>query len=201
VFGWTVVLNEEYSMTSKTQFTWILLLSLLACMTGCAATSHGCAPGDANPWDGVASAACAEAPGRPLLAVAPAEPPSEARPHALHALIGATAERRDDGVALGVLYEYRKSGPMGLGAFGDVTLADHSSTVLGGAGYYHPVEHFTVMAGPGVEFYRGDTHVLVRAGAFYDFDFEPFSLAPMVFLDFGLGDPALLIGLGFGFGF
>jgi len=188
-------------MNPKTPLTLILLLPLLTCVTGCAATSRGCAPGDAKLWDGAASPARAEATARPLLALAPAEPPSEARPHTLHALIGATAERRDDGVALGAVYEYRKKGPMGLGAFGDVTLADHSSTVIGGAGYYHPVDHLTIMAGPGVEFHRGDSHVLVRVGAYYDFDFQPFSLAPMMFLDFGLGDPALLIGLGFGFGF
>ena len=102
---------------------------------------------------------------------------------------------------MGASYEYRKRGQVGLGGFADVAFGRDTSTVLGGAGFFHPAERWTIFAGPGVEFVRGDADLLGRIGGSYAFPMDEFTLSPIGWLDLGAGDVALLLGLGFGFRF
>jgi len=137
----------------------------------------------------------------PLLAAADPSAGARVGRHALHATFGGTVGREDDGLTLGAAWEYRSTERVGLGAFGDVVLGGPSTTLLGGAGYFHLTPQLTAVAGPGVQFHRGESHLFARVGGWYDFPMGDWKMGPAVFFDFGLGDVAASIGLSFGFDF
>jgi hypothetical protein len=126
---------------------------------------------------------------------------SASDPNAATFIVGASFDRSGDGAALGANYEYRKRGMVGLGGYADVAFGRSTSTVLGGAGFFHPAERWTVFAGPGVEFVRDDAEFLVRIGGSYAFPMDELTLSPIGWLDLAEGDVALLLGLGFGIRF
>jgi hypothetical protein len=116
-----------------------------------------------------------------------------------HAFAGFTAERGGDGVTLGGNYEYRLEDAVGLGGFGEVTLSNDTAVVLGGAGFFHVGDRWVFLAGPGVEIVGGHAGVIARVGGWYEFDMDDFTLAPTLFIDLGGGDPAIVVGVSFGF--
>jgi hypothetical protein len=116
-------------------------------------------------------------------------------------MFGGTVGREDDGLALGAAWEYRSTEKVGLGAFGDVVLGSPSTTLLGGAGYFHLTPKLTVLAGPGLQFHRSETHPFARVGGWYEFPMGDWTMGPAAFLDFGLGDVGATLALAFGFDF
>ena len=155
------------------KITSILLLGLLV---GCASTVRTAAP--------------------PTPVVAATGPGA----HEVRLLVGGSFDRAGDGAALGAQYEYRKTPDLGFGAFGDVAFGRRTSTVLGGGVFWHPKTPWTVFAGPGVEFVRGDADVIARIGGAYAFDVDSYTLGPIAWIDLG-DDVSLLLGIALGFDF
>jgi len=116
-------------------------------------------------------------------------------PNTMNVLVGASLSRHGDGVAVGGNYEYRKEDKLGFGGFADVAFADDTSTVLGGAIFWHPADRWTVFGGPGVNFANGDADVLARVGGYYTFEIDKFTIAPTGWVDLA-DDVAFFIGVG-----
>jgi hypothetical protein len=116
-----------------------------------------------------------------------------------HALAGFTAGRGGDGVTLGANYEYQLKDEIGVGGFGEVTLSNRTAVVLGGAAFFHVGDRWVFLGGPGVEIISGNADVIARVGGWYEFEVDDFTLAPTLFIDLGGGDPAIVVGVSFGF--
>jgi hypothetical protein len=116
-------------------------------------------------------------------------------PHTMNAVVGASLNRHGEGVAIGANYEYRKEDKLGFGGFADIAFADDTSTVLGGAVFWHPADRWSVFGGPGVNFADGDADVIARLGGFYTFPLDKFTVAPTGWIDLG-DDVAFFIGVG-----
>jgi hypothetical protein len=134
-----------------------------------------------------------------VVAETPATAASAWTDQAFHAFAGFTAERGGDGVTLGGNYEYQLEDEVGLGGFAEVTLSNRTAVVLGGAGFFHVGDRWVFLGGPGVEIMDGDADVIVRVGGWYEFEMDDFTLAPTLFIDLGDGDPAIVVGVSFGF--
>ncbi len=121
-------------------------------------------------------------------------------PHTMNVLVGASLNRPETGVAVGANYEYRKDDKLGFGGFADVAFGEDTSTVLGGAVFFHPDDHLALFGGPGVNFTSGDAEVVARLGGFYAFEWKKYTIAPTAWVDLG-DDVAVFLGVGLLFHF
>ena len=144
-------------------------------------------------------AACVAPSGRAVASDEPVHAASAWSEQSFRAFAGFTAERGGDGVTLGGNYEYQLEDEVGLGGFAEVTLSNRTAVVIGGAGFFHVGDRWVFLGGPGVEIIDGDADVIVRVGGWYEFEMDEFTLAPTLFIDLGDGDPAIVVGVTFGF--
>jgi hypothetical protein len=121
-------------------------------------------------------------------------------PNTMNVLVGASLSRYGSGVGLGANYERRREDKLGLGGFADIAFAKDTSTVVGGAIFWHPEDRVTVFGGPGVNFGAGNTDVLARLGGYYTFEVKKYTIAPTAWVDLSR-DVAFFIGVGFVFNF
>jgi hypothetical protein len=122
-------------------------------------------------------------------------------PHTMNAVVGVSMNRPETGVAVGANYEYRKDDKLGFGGFADIAFGDDTSTVVGGAVFWHPADPWTVFGGPGVNFTSGDdAEVIARVGGFYTFEWKDYEIAPTAWVDLG-EDVAIFLGVGMIFHF
>jgi len=155
-----------------------LRLLLIAAACGAAATA-GCAAANGGTADGYQNKA-----------------------NNMKVIMAASFNRTGDGPAFGANYEYRQRGKLGVGGFADVALAKRTSTVLGGAGFFHPADHWVAFAGPGVELRSGgQANALARIGGWYEFEVDEYTISPIGWIDLDADDVAFLVGVAFGFRF
>ena len=91
-----------------------------------------------------------------------------------------------------------RSKEWGVGACADLTFGNSTAFVLGGAGYWHPIEDLTLLAGPGVDFDNDD--VFARVGGSSEFKVKQLSMGPAVYVDLGAKGTPIMAGLLFSFG-
>ncbi|MHC4957017.1 MAG: hypothetical protein ACYTGN_01480 [Planctomycetota bacterium] len=125
--------------------------------------------------------------------------------HFVNLFLGVVANRRDqNGETIGIDYEYRISQKFGAGAFIDWSLGTARFAVLGVAAYWHPLDRFSLLTGPGVEVpvesgVEGHENMLWRTGGFYEFVAGEITIAPALFFDFVEGGEwTVVAGLNFG---
>jgi hypothetical protein len=122
-------------------------------------------------------------------------------PHTMDVVVGASFNRPETGVAVGANYEYRKDDKLGFGGFADIAFGDGTSTVVGGAVFWHPDDRLAVFGGPGVNFTSGgSTEVIARVGGYYTFEWKKYEIAPTAWVDLG-DDVAVFVGVGMIFHF
>lgn len=149
--------------------------------------------------------ACASRPGlddRSYFAAADEKPAFSTAPshqNSFRPIVGGTTEREGGGLTLGAQYEYHVTKDWGAGAFADITFGDSTAFVLGGAGYWHPVEELTLLAGPGVDFENDD--VFARVGGSYEFKVKELMMGPAIYVDLGARKTPIFAGLLFSFDF
>jgi hypothetical protein len=141
--------------------------------------------------------------------------------HHIGAFIGRTHFEDENARTFGLDYEYRLHKLVGVGAFFDNARSLRESLV-GVPVYLHPGANFRFVAGPAVEYKRGErgesehephtaeteaggTKFAARVGVMYDFFFGRFSISPGGFVDFVKEpekvDKLYVFGLTFGWGF
>jgi len=117
-------------------------------------------------------------------------------PNTMNVLVGASFNRPEAGVALGANYEHRRDDKLGFGGFADIAFGSDTSTVVGGAVFWHPEDRWAVFGGPGVNFTSGDNaEVIARLGGYYTFPVKEWTVAPTGWIDLG-NHVALFIGVG-----
>ncbi|MCK6459797.1 MAG: hypothetical protein L6Q95_07865 [Planctomycetes bacterium] len=122
-------------------------------------------------------------------------------PHTMTAVVGASLNRPETGVAVGANYEYRRDDKLGFGGFADIAFGEDTSTVVGGAVFWHPADRWAVFGGPGVNFTSGnDAEVIARVGGYYTFEWKKYEIAPVAWVDIG-EDVAVFLGVGMLFHF
>ncbi len=94
-------------------------------------------------------------------------------------------------------FHHRLSG----GAFIDATFGDSQHTIVGPALFIHPLSHLKVMVAPAVEFKKGHSHTIFRAGIGYDVSVGGLALTPAYNIDFIGGEAVQVYGLTLGIGF
>ncbi len=127
---------------------------------------------------------------------------SEVGTHALNLFAGASLTESEEGVSVGLDYEYRVTDLFGVGAFVDVAGGDFRSVALGAAVYIHPIERVVLVVGPGFDVDGSDGAFLLRLGGFYEFPVGKagkYVIAPAVYYDFVDGhENVIVIGVSFG---
>jgi hypothetical protein len=123
----------------------------------------------------------------------PAEPTAPSRLHSGRVLVGGTTDRGGGGFTLGGQYEYRLKADWGVGGFADVTFGSDVAIVIGAAGYWHPIDRLTLLAGPGVDLEADD--IFVRVGGSYDFTVKDYVIGPALYIDLGAKGTPILLGL------
>lgn len=122
--------------------------------------------------------------------------------HAYHrhsggVFIGMAKEgHRDEGLALGIEYEYRFNQRFGLGALAEHTFGDFNSWVFAFPAAVH-LKQWKFYAGPGIEHREGDEEPLLRIGLEYGFEYRDWELSPQFDVDFVDGEETYIIGVTF----
>ena len=121
-------------------------------------------------------------------------------------LIGNTYEDADDGsengFTVGVSYERRISGLLGVGAFYEYAAGDFDKWSIGVPLFIHPYKGLRFQVAPGLEHRQGEDELLLRTGVGYEFSLsDRWMMMPELAIDFVDGDESLVFGLVFGFGF
>lgn len=123
-----------------------------------------------------------------------------------------TADHTDP--TLGIEYEYKPAawhGKAGVGAFAELTFAEHTEKILGGGLVFHPMEGLRIFTGGGVMVaehedpvtnqLETETKALLRLGGGWDFHLGRLTLGPTVYYDVAKGHRALVYGVAVGTGF
>ena len=119
-------------------------------------------------------------------------------PNSLGVLVGGSTSNRDGGgFTLGIDYQYV---PISLGAFAEYVAADDSTWVVGAGLFFRPVDEFTVIIAPGIEFTPAGNSWFGRLGFAYDLPIGGgFTMTPALYGDFKeRGDFVFVYGLRFG---
>lgn len=118
-------------------------------------------------------------------------------------MIAGTHEDDEDAATVGVDYEYRVNGFLGLGVVAEHAFNPIDATTLLGVADLHLWRGLAVQTGPGVVLNDGDGSFVYRLGGLYEFEFEDgFTLSPQVHWEITSGEPdavvyALAIGRAF----
>jgi len=115
--------------------------------------------------------------------------------------LGLTTNKDATAGTFGVDYQYRLSGPIGLGLVLDHAAGDIKSTLLAPGLFIHLLKWEFVIA-PGIEFVDSETLFVFRGGIAYTIELSHFSIFPNINIDFERGgEIALVYGLSFGMAF
>lgn len=122
--------------------------------------------------------------------------------------VGATTELEEDEdthFTLGIDYTRRitNDGRWGIGVFGEAIFADDTEWLFGIPLYFYPTNNFWLRAGPGVEFHKEETEsgteteaeFLIRTGIGYSIEFNAFTIAPAISVDFLRNKTSLVWGI------
>lgn len=138
------------------------------------------------------------------LAQTPANYPGEGGDDARNEIaifLGLTTNKDATAATFGVDYQYRLSGPVGLGLVLDHAAGDIKSTLLAPGLFLHFLSWELTLA-PGVEFSDSETSFVFRAGIEYEIKLPYFSISPAINLDTERDDElSLVYGLSFGMEF
>lgn len=107
---------------------------------------------------------------------------------------------RDNGLALGIEYEYRLNAGFGIGALAEHTFGDLDAWVLAVPFAYHSGPWKFYVA-PGIEDSDEGSESLLRIGGEYGFHRGDWEISPQLDVDFVDGHEIYVIGLTFGRGF
>jgi len=115
--------------------------------------------------------------------------------------LGLTTNKDATAATFGVDYQYRLTGPVGLGLVLDHAAGDIKSTLLAPGLFLHLLSWELTLA-PGVEFVDSETNFVFRAGLEYEIKLPYFSISPTINLDSERGgELSLVYGLSFGMEF
>ena len=115
--------------------------------------------------------------------------------------LGLTTNKDATAATFGVDYQYRLTGPVGLGLVLDHAAGDIKSTLLAPGLFLHLL-NWELTVAPGVEFVDSETNFVFRAGIEYEIKLPYFSISPAINVDFERNDEtALVYGLSFGMEF
>jgi hypothetical protein len=122
--------------------------------------------------------------------------------------------------SLGVDYEYRLTGFLGLGLLAEAVFAESQELIAGLPVFLHPFGNFKALIAPMVLFSEAhdggqeethkkaattelgkEAHFGFRAGIAYDFHLGKLSLGPVVNYDYANGASTIVYGVNLGFGF
>ena len=107
---------------------------------------------------------------------------------------------RDNGLALGIEYEYRLNQAFGVGALAEHTFGDLDAWVLAVPFAFHSGPWKFYVA-PGIEDGDAGSESLLRLGGEYGFHRGDWEISPQVDVDFVDGNEIYVIGVTFGRGF
>lgn len=117
--------------------------------------------------------------------------------HTVAFFVGAAEEgAREDGIAVGVEYEHRRSRRFGIGVLLEHTFGDVDTWVFAVPFAYHG-GRWKVYAGPGVEDGQEDNETLLRVGGEYGFEVGDWEIAPQLDVDFVEGEETWILGVTF----
>jgi len=126
------------------------------------------------------------------------EPTSESL-NLVEVFAGITHDDSENEFSLGATYERRLSDRFGTGVIGEFT--QDREFVLVVPIFWHPVEPWRFLVGPGTVIEDGDHEFLLRVGGSYEIEFSGWSLSPELNLDFVDSDVVFVIGASFGWEF
>jgi len=118
--------------------------------------------------------------------------------HHVGLFLGNTYLEGENGATVGLDYEYRLSPLFGIGATLEYAGGDHDATIGATSLYLHPLGHWRLQVGPGVEREHGENEFLIRTGISYEFEFDRWTLAPTVNVDFVDSEESWVFGLAVG---
>ena len=107
---------------------------------------------------------------------------------------------RDNGLALGIEYEWRLNQAFGIGALAEYTSGDLDAWVLAVPFAFHSGP-WKFYAAPGIEDSDAGSESLLRLGGEYGFHRGDWEISPQVDVDFVDGNEIYVIGVTFGRGF
>ena len=102
------------------------------------------------------------------------------QPHHLSVVIAGTHAVDENAFTLGVDYEYRLSGFLGLGTVVEYAFEPFNATTLLAVADLHIWRGLAVQTGPGVVFVDGEELFVYRIGGVYEFEFDGFTVSPQV---------------------
>ena len=120
--------------------------------------------------------------------------------NSIELFLGGTIDDNDIDASIGIGYERRLSQQFGIGGLVEAT-AGRRDWVLVVPVFWHPVDPWRFLLGPGVDDSDGDNELMMRLGASYEIEFDGWSLSPELNLDFVDGDVLVVLGASFGWKF
>jgi hypothetical protein len=124
--------------------------------------------------------------------------------HRVELFLGNTHDDGENGLSIGLGYEYRIVEYLGVGLFAEYADGDFREWVFGAPLYIHPYKGWRLLMAPGVDVERGDKgdpEFLFRTGLAYEFEFDAWSVTPEFNVDFVDSDQVFVYGVSFGWGF
>mgnify|MGYP006267357703 CR=1 FL=1 len=122
---------------------------------------------------------------------------AEGHRHHVSGYVGGTTVRDLDhtGATLGIDYEYVLTPRTGVGVVAEYAAGGVDATSIFAVTDVHVTRALVVQVGPGVEFIDGDALAVGRVGAYVEFEFGEFTLAPSLFYDVSEREDSLVYGL------
>jgi len=126
--------------------------------------------------------------------------------HLIGLFIGDTHEEEENGITVGLGYEYRLNQLLGIGGIVEYAGVDFKELLVIAPLYLHPYKGWLFVVAPGVAIPKkhsgDDVEFLFRVGAAYEFEIgEKWALTPELNVDFVDNREALVFGLSFGYKF
>lgn len=129
------------------------------------------------------------------------EAPWRARPHHLSLIVGGTVNAEHTAFTVGLDYEYRVCGFLGIGAVAEYAIEDIDAATFLGVADLHLWRGLAVQTGPGVEVTDEQNLFVYRLGFLYEFELDRYTLSPQVHTDLTDEEWAIVFGVGIGFPF
>ena len=126
--------------------------------------------------------------------------------HLIALFIGDTHEKEENGITVGLGYEYRLNELFGIGGVVEYAGVDFKELIVIAPLYLHPYKGWLFVVAPGVAIPKKHSvdvvKFLFRVGAAYEFEIgEKWALIPEFNVDFVDDREALVFGLAFGYEF
>lgn len=123
-------------------------------------------------------------------------------PHHVSLLTATTIEDGESAATVGVDYEYRVNGLLGIGAVFEHAFEPLDATTILAVADLHLTPHLIVQTGPGFEHRESGDFFVYRVGMLYEWIFPSgLTLSPQLHYDATSEEDAVVVGLALGFGF